>query len=223
MEYFIKKLRVGNKMITIENEEDIRLLISFFEAFNMELLYKKSEDTQDGNLSERINKIESDLREKADFNVKIAKDILQMKSELNKLHSINLEENIEPTIIEIEEDSPVTIRKYGKRIIDEFPKIKALTKEGYFIFESNRTSVWNITDVLRIKKLLPKTEYTFEMMGKKIGFSSYTAKTICCGIEFGYFDKWFKEWEQLQANNFYGKWKPVMQNNPQKREEMGMM
>jgi hypothetical protein len=38
------------------------------------------------------------------------------------------------------------------------------------------------------------------------------------------FDEYLNEWEQIQANQYYGNWKPnSILNNPQKRKENGMV
>lgn len=39
----------------------------------------------------------------------------------------------------------------------------------------------------------------------------------------GDFDKYFNEWEQIQADQTFKKgWKPVIENNPEKRVEQGI-
>ena len=96
---------------------------------------------------------------------------------------------------------------------------KVKTKGGFYFN-------WNINDLLLIKSLIPKTtEYLSitSITSKVKRFSSTTINDLIFLIEDGFFDKYFVEWEQIQADKTYKKgWKQQIQNNPEKRKELGI-
>ncbi len=207
--------------IIIENKEDIELLIEFFKLFNT----SENGVQNDDDLRDRVNQIDKWRVEQSDTKKNLAKTLLKVDLRVKKIEDC-LKNNVAFGVDAEETVSTkrTTYRKYSQKTIDNLPQIKSLRNDGYFILGRKKQSVYSIEDVLRLKSLIPQLEVNFEKMGELIGVSDYTARIICCAIEHGIFDRWFKEWEQIQANKFYGNWKPnSIVNNPQKRKENGMV
>lgn len=123
-----------------------------------------------------------------------------------------------------------TIRQYGETQKQRCPRVSKLNKDGTFKLKNSKVnggvSKWTIKDLLKIKNRIPEKEKypSWTSIGEDLQVSAFTAQNLGYGIEMGYFDKYFNEWEQLQANEFYGNFKQELtENNPQKRKEKGMM
>jgi len=123
-----------------------------------------------------------------------------------------------------------TIRQYGETQKQRCPRVSKLNKNGTFQLKNSRVnggvSKWTIKDLLKIKNRIPEKEKypSWTSISEDLQVSAFTAQNLGYGIEMGYFDKYFNEWEQLQANKFYGNFKQELtENNPQKRREKGMM
>ena len=112
-------------------------------------------------------------------------------------------------------------RHYSASIIKQAPHPVKLKSNGKFILASGKESTWNIHNLLKLKKLIP-TELNMTEIAEKVGIGTTTANYLCYSIEAGIFDKFFNEWEQIQADKMYKKdWKPILENNPEKRKEKG--
>ncbi len=114
-------------------------------------------------------------------------------------------------------------RVYNPTIIKALPNYKELCDDGYFITGNNSKSKYNIQTVLMLKNCLFDLNVTWNDMIEKTGLTANTVMYICYAIETGVFDKFFNEWEQIQADKFQSKVKTAtLINNPQKRKENGM-
>ena len=140
---------------------------------------------------------------------------------------IELEEQVkkltvkEPVIIKNKKVEGKYNVKYPSSI--SYPKVQLLYHNGYFKLSNNHTSPYTINDILKLEKALKKGKDIFELT-QLVKVGKPTVLRICYGIEQGYYDKYINEWEQIQANNFQSRVKPVeTENNPQKRKEKGMI
>lgn len=207
-------------MITIKDIEDIELLQLFFEAFNGDSMH----------LEELTSKKEIEEMVENKFKVMEEEFFKRLDARLNQ-HMIMIEESIAEKYLKKntavkKESARKTIRKY-KQKYTMFTLID-LKEDGTFLQKKGKAVTFKIQDVILLKKLIPKVkEYpTFNKLAKKLGLSNKTVTRLCYLIEIGEFDKWISKWEQMEANNFYGKygeWKPRFENNPQKRKEQGMV
>ena len=214
--------------IIIENKEDIELLIEFFKLFNTSSI----EAQEDDDLRDRVNQIDKWKLEQANAKKNFAKELLKLNNKIlhleNAIEELTTEKNQLPEKKLKKQNEvqyvPHTLRKYSTHYLKLLPKVKSLTEDGHFILGKNRKSVYTIEDVLQLKTMINSTSLNFKQMGEKVGISEYTAITVCLGIEKGIFEKFFHEWEQMKADEFYGNWKPNnIVNNPQKRKENGMV
>lgn len=218
-------MRVDKTMITINDVEDIELLQLFFEAFNV--LPTEAEETISTEEIEEIVERKFKVMEEDFFK--------KLDARLNQ-HMIMIEESIASKYLKksngvkkeaVKPKSPVTVRKYRKKY-KPFT-LKGLNDDGTFIQARGKPLIYNIRDILALKKLIPMVdEYpSFSSLCKKVGLRDVrTVQRLCYLIETGKFDKYINQWEQMEANNFYGKygeWKPRFENNPQKRKEKGMV
>jgi len=118
-----------------------------------------------------------------------------------------------------------TYRNIKKNYNINMNNIKGLNSKGEFEkTNAGRKFKWNIQDIIQIKKLIPKIkEYpTVTSISKETKLSKATVSDLVYLIENGYFDKYLNEWEQMEADKMFGDWKPVIQNNPEKRQEAGI-
>ena len=181
-----------------------------------------------GNLCNRIDeqdKIIKNLTRDADENYRL---IINQEKQIKKLISI-VEKYTK--ILNIKKDTKNghnsdiikenTIRKYPYSIRKHKPKVVVLRNDGTFKLKNGTISKWNINHLLYLKKLIPKTELNINQIADKVKLKQNTVMRLCCGSEEGDFDTYFDEWEQINANNTYGNWKPQIVNNPQKRRENG--
>ena len=105
------------------------------------------------------------------------------------------------------------------------PKIKKLYNNGYFQLSNNRTSPYHINDLLKIKKLIYSKDCEWDEVYKTIKHIGITTvQRITYALEHGYYNKYFQEWQELQAKEFENRQQktPII-NNPQKRREQGMI
>lgn len=185
-----------------------------------------------GNLCNRIDeqdKIIKHLTRETDENynliIKQEKRINQLVSivekygEIVKEHILDEEEVTTPD--KIKTNKKDTIRKYPESLRNRKPHLLMLRKDGTFKLKNGMISKWNINHILYLKKLIPQTQLNMEDIAEKVKLTYYMTVRLCCAIEDGDFDKYFDEWEQINANNTYGNWKPSIENNPQKRKEKG--
>jgi len=212
-------------MITIKDIEDIELLQLFFEAFNGDSMH----------LEELTSKKE--IEEMVENKFKVMEEEFFRKMDARfKQHMIMIEEAIASKYLKksteikkeaVKPKSPSTVRKYRKKYKPFI--LKGLNDDGTFIQTRGKPLIYNIRDILALKKLIPMVdEYpSFSSLCKKVGLHDVrTVQRLCYLIETGEFDKYINQWEQMEANNFYGKygeWKPRFENNPQKRKEKGMV
>lgn len=190
-------------MILINTMEDIEALSVIMDNFSIKRRVEKTATKPvDNSLNERLENLEKKM------------DVLYN-------HFV-----VEKTEADDSESMPTTIRKYSKTQEKNLPKVYSLREDGHFNIGKNKISKYSIEDLLLLKRLIPRKECGFKEMGMKIGVSDFTVKMLCYGVETGYFDKYFNEWEQLKANQFFKKksnWKGIVENNPQKRKEKGMV
>ena len=127
---------------------------------------------------------------------------------------------------EVKKSAKPTIRTYKKR---QKPfLLRGLREDGTFKQSRGKPLSFTIHDVIRLKKLIPQVEEypNFIVLSEEMGLPHKTTIRLAYLIETGKMDKWLNKWEQMEANNFYGKygeWKPNFENNPQKRKEQGMV
>ena len=170
------------------------------------------------------NKLHEIIQDLQNRNLQNTENINNLVDELNIIRK-ELKNNKPTTSI-----TRNTIRQYGETQKQRCPRVSKLNKDGTFILKNSKVnggiSKWTIKDLLKIKHRIPqKQEYTnWGAICEDLPFSKFTAQNLGYGIEMGYFDKYFHEWEQLQANKFHINIKPVeTENNPQKRKEKGMI
>lgn len=212
--------------IIIEDKSDIELLSYFFEQFYLSNQMKEcvAESEDDTDLQNRINNIEKWCREQADAKKNFAKKMLEISRKVEKIS--NLVSEIEMENITPKDDAtakPTTYRHYGDSYVNRIPHIKSMNGDGSFVLKSGVVAKWTIKDILFLKKEIPNVEKNFKELSYKTKFSEHTVGGLCCAIEYGYFDEYLNEWEQIDADNTYGNWKPEIENNPQKRIEKGMI
>lgn len=222
--------------IIIEDKDDIELLLFFFEQFDLseKFMPVKADVDADADLQSRINKIEKWTVEQADMRKKFARKVFLVEKKVNKIIDLleeyeekqSEEKVVKREIVPNSESKFVQncVRQYSVKYLKLLPKIKHLREDGYFMLGNNTKSKYTIQDVLKLKNSLEDISLSFKDLGRKIGVSEFTARIVCLAIEVGLFDSYFSEWEQLQANQFYRDWKPpIIENNPQKRKENGMV
>lgn len=213
------------------NEDRFDTVISNLE--NKIIDYKHSNDEEIGVLTRTVNSIADktekleqliSLHEKSITNleniVKKQSDQINTLIDVNKglcdIIKIDVKKNIKKS-----EPNKKLIRHYPPTTVTAMPKIRELTPEGKLILKSGKIAGYNINTILKLKKLIP-TDLSFIKIGAKVGLSNSTVSRVCCAIEYGVFDKYLNEWEQIQANKFYKKNKNnLIENNPQKRKEKG--
>lgn len=177
-----------------------------------------------GNLCNRLDeqeKIINNLTRQADENynliIKQEKCIKQLVKIVDKYGEI-----VKEHLLDEEETTPPvnsSYRKYSTSIRKRKPKLIRLNKDGKFTLKNGKLSKWNINDILYLKKLIPQTHLKTNKLSEKTGLKENTVLRLCCAIEDGDFDKYLREWEQINADNTYGNWKPEIINNPEKRRE----
>lgn len=170
----------------------------------------------------KLHEIISDLQGR---NLQNTENINNVIDELNSIRR-ELKNNKKPATTITKN----TIRKYGETQKQRCPRVIKLNKDGTFLLKNSKVnggiSKWTIKDLLKIKHRIPQKEkYTsWTNISEDLQVSPFTAQNLGYGIEMGYFDKYFNEWEQLQANKFKSNVKPVeTENNPEKRKEKGMI
>lgn len=192
-----------------------------------------------GNLCNRIDeqdKIINNLTRDADENYRL---IINQEKQIKKLISIvekysklfEIKKSAVPDKIKPNKEKAEysMIKAYGKNwTCYNYLNLKNIIKfdnKGNFLREGrgDHKYKWNIYTLLKLKELMKKEdEYpTLNKLASKIGLSSTTVNELGYYILNGDFDKYFDEWEQIDANNTYGNWKPSIENNPQKRKEKG--
>ena len=210
--------------IIIENKEDIELLLEFFKLFNTSSI----EAQEDDDLRDRVNQIDKWKLEQADAKKNFARELLAVKSELKEIKEY-LEKDVAFVKIDtdsiVEENVPAkkTYREY-KQSFEPYKHIKCLKKDGTFQQVKGKNISFNIFDIIKLKKLIPQLDKypSFKSLEEEVKVNRLPR--LCYCIEMGFFDEYLNEWEQIQANNYYGKWKPnSILNNPQKRKENGMV
>lgn len=114
-----------------------------------------------------------------------------------------------------------TKRHYPKSHQQQLPKIRKLNKDGTFVVGrgNGKIAKWDINIILKLKKYIP-SDLSNREIAKNVGLDPGTAGRLMFMIETGKFDKYLREWEQMQANQIYNKNRKVpVENNPQKRRE----
>lgn len=171
------------------------------------------------NLSNKVNDYEGiinnlqDLVEKQDEKIETLLDVTHGLLEICK------NKNIKDKPVKPKTDKKL-IRTYSEGIVNTMPKIKEMKPNGQFVLKSGKIAGYDINTILRLKKLIT-TDSSFIKIGEKIGLSNSTISRVCCAIEYGLFDKYINEWEQIQMKKHYRNWKPNIENNPEKRKEKG--
>lgn len=206
-------------MITIENKNDIELLLELSELFNFAT---KSED-KDTYLDNLLNQM-NDLKVKqANAKNDFAKELLSFKLELKEIKKDLADVKLEIFTENDEECSLNTYRQYPQSIYEQMPLVIKMNKDGSFLTRRG-TAKWNIEDILFLKKEIPNVNKSFKELSEKLGYSEHTIHRLCCAIEHNHFERYLHEWEQIQADTFYKENHIVpIQNNPQKRKENGMI
>lgn len=189
-------------MITIENEEDIKLLIEFFRRFNVQI---QKEDEKSSSIETEIKEINLNLAEISQRLFKLEKQQVSPSKQIKESEH---------------QTTQNTIRQYTKKTYKELPKIKKVTKDGKLIVHRGRTLIYNISDLQRLNQFID-SDLTFSELSAKFGFSNPTIRVMCCGLETGHFDKWINLWN-AQYNHLPSKNVPVV-NNPEKRKELAGM
>ena len=212
--------------IIIENKEDIELLLEFFKLFDNS---DKTEAQNDDDLRERINQIDKWKVEQSDAKKNLAKTLLKVDLRVKKIEEF-LDKDVafvkvdtDATAEEINVPAKTTYRKYSKEC-EPFTNIKGLNEDGTFSQKRGKKISFTIQDILKLKRLIPETEEypNFKSLEEIVQVNDIPR--ICHCIEIGFFDEYLNEWEQIQANQYYGNWKPnSILNNPQKRKENGMV
>ena len=173
-------------------------------------LLENYEEVND-NIGKLTNKVEdniSKLINVAEYNFQEVKDQLNLQNEIE-----GIPKNDEPT---------KTYRKYPQVVIKMIPLIIEVKKDGTLITKSKRIAAYTMYDLLKIVKHIPnKQDYpTWTSLSRKIGLNVNTLQRLCAGIELGYYDNIFKEWQKIQ--NTITKPDVIYVNNPEKRKELGM-
>ena len=199
-------------MITIENKEDIELLIEFFRIFNVQS--EQIEEKLEEQSSEKtVKQMKEDI-------CRLQNQIKYLQNEITKLKS----QDTDIADDDNEISSSETIRKYPKSSKKLFPHIHELTEDGHFCIgrNGNVISDYTIETILQLEKLIP-SDLNWKQIGNKVGLSSMYAQSMSWGLENGKFEHWKEEWNQMKADEFFNNMKPVeIENNPQKRKEMGL-
>ena len=97
--------------------------------------------------------------------------------------------------------------------------IKGIDDEGHLLFNMGRyrVSEWTIKDAIDIQQWYRYGKnVTVKSLSKKFGFSENVINNILGSFESGVLNPWMDNWHSKQSNK-----KPPVQNNPQKRKEMG--
>ena len=171
----------------------------------------------------KIEKMNEKLKKQYKINKIIFNIIQRLDDETNPINEISNSED--------EETSDLKDTTY-RQIVGcdlNINNIESMTEEGYFKRKTEcrgrRTYSWNIKHLLLIKKLIPKIDEfpSMKSISKKVGLSSSTVSDLVYCIEKGWFNKYFNEWEQIEAKKMNYNWKPKVENNPQKRVEKGMI
>lgn len=154
-----------------------------------------------------------------------------VKKQLNLIQDLNKDETItfdelpsKPT----KKDEDVIVaygKKWKLRGQVHLENIMGLSNDGKFITKT-RSLTWDINTLLRLKKCMKQNEKypTASKLAKAVGVNATNVIELGYYILNGDFDKYFNEWEQIQADNTfkkYGNWKPNIENNPEKRKEKG--
>lgn len=170
----------------------------------------------------KLHEIISDLQGR---NLQNTENINNIIDELNSIRK-ELKNNKKP----VTSITRNTIRQYYETQKQRCPRVSKLNKDGTFILKNSKVnggiSKWTIKDLLKIKHRIPQKEKysNWTVICEDLPVCALTAQVLGYGIEMGYFDKYFNEWEQLQANKFQNNIKPIeTENNPQKRKEKGMI
>ena len=199
-------------MITIENKEDIKLLIEFVNILNVNEETTTSEPSE-VDVKQEILELKHSLKMKADTIVKTHQRLLKVEKQLETI--IQNQSTEEPSA-----DTSTYVREYHQEY-PEYTNIKCLNKDGTFSNTKGKPFSFQIQDILKLQQLIPKIEEypTWNSLQKVVKVNG--VQRLCQMIEKGFFEKYLNEWEQLQADDFFGRWKPVVvENNPQKRREI---
>lgn len=164
--------------------------------------------------------IENNNREKLDNLIKKIDGLIELnKKQYNLIEDIIKENEPEE---EITEKPPVntheTIRKYGVAI-DYSPQLKSVNRNGE-ITTIKGIAKYDIYTLLKLRKYIPKTEYSIRDLAKMCNLNYHTCIRLCAGIEIGKYDHIFNRWVKLQ-NTVNKPEETVFINNPEKRKENG--
>lgn len=193
-----------------------------------------------GNLEKIVEK-QDELMDKQNHKIKILTSTSEKMLEILKLMNkpkVDVSVDISDTDAmdkPKKENKPVKTKKtenrhrqYSYANSIRLANLEGLNKDGKFYRKTGCRGKpyfkWDITHLLKLKDIIPKTnEYpTIKSISNKVGLSTITCSDLICLIEDGYFDKFFNEWEQIQADKMYkNDWKPILENNPEKRKEKG--
>lgn len=197
-----------NMKIILESVEDLKELITYFNnGYDI-----KEDEIETFNVDAEIPKINNKIK-----NLIEQVSILWDKVDNRPVETKKQHEN-------------KNIRGIKEPYAMNMDKIVELTPEGKFKREGSGVQYfkWTIEDVLRIRNAIhdfdkyPSIKSIVEMAG----FSDPTVRDLIYYIENGDFDKYFNEWEQIQANDFFKKNLNVNNrviNDPQKRRENGLI
>lgn len=179
-----------------------------------EELWKKIDLLEQGfNKINKLMKVNNEILEIQD------KEIRELEKTLKKYEEVEEPSNAKETTT----DHIITIRDYAETYKKQVPKIHELLDNGYFITGKNAKSKWHINDILKLKDNIQNLNLSWIDLAEMTNIKSPTTVAyLCYGIELGLFDKYIREWEQMQ-NTITKRTDVLFVNNPEKRKElMGM-
>ena len=201
--------------------------------------FKHNNDTEIEDLTVKVNELAkvTDLQAKQlDENYTLLK---QQEEDINKLTDIvKKQNNILRDFNKRDTDAPKitkndeVIYAYGRNWKSyhqiNLNNIVKLDEKGNFIRigRGKQSFTWNINTLLKLREYMKEYDKypSQKKLAKAIGVNPTSLIELGYYILNGDFDKYFNEWEQIQADNTfkkYGNWKPTIENNPEKRKEKG--
>lgn len=174
-----------------------------------------------------INKLE-DLVKKQDESISVLiksnKVVLGILSDVVKPKKQN--NTVKPKVKKVKGN---VINAYGRNWKSynqiNLNNITKLDENGNFLRKGRGKQMytWNIKTLLKLREYMKDYDKypSQEKLAKAIGVNPTSLIELGYYILNGDFDKYFNEWEQIQMNKTYGNWKPILENNPEKRKEKG--
>ena len=102
-------------------------------------------------------------------------------------------------------------------------KIGSINQKGQIYYQNKRKANYTIQQVISIKNEMSDdmTNMDVRIMVNEMKMPRDVVGRIMHNLEHGIFDKWIKQWKEINTPKLIPKRSLPVQNNPEKRKELG--